>query len=83
VDDSGDESCCSAVGTAEVTCDSAACVSALAEVPVTWATAVPCALSAAVLVVGCGAVNGTAFVALAEAPAYPYIAAASWDHISA
>lgn len=69
VDDRGEESCCSAVGTAEVTCDSTAWVFVLAEVPVAWATAAPCPASPAGLVVGCGGVNGDKVDAAAEEPA--------------
>lgn len=41
VGDRGDASCCSAVGTVEVTCDSTAWVLVLAAVPVACATAAP------------------------------------------
>lgn len=69
MDDSGDASCCRAVGTVEVTCDRTACASVLAELPVAWATAAPCPARPAGLLAGCGAVNGVKSDALAEAPA--------------
>ncbi len=42
VDDRGDASCCSAVGTVEVSCDRTAWVLVLAEVPMASATAALC-----------------------------------------
>ncbi|GFG97701.1 hypothetical protein MTIM_35800 [Mycobacterium timonense] len=41
VDDSGEASCCRAVGTVEVTCDRTAWVSVLAELLTAWPTASP------------------------------------------
>jgi hypothetical protein len=64
----GDASPCSAVGTAEVSCDSTACVFA-ADVPLAWATAAACPASPPGLVVGAGGVNGVSVVACADAPA--------------
>src|ERR1700677_316195 len=73
-----DASDCSVLGTPESTFwvapagEAAAWVTAAAWVPVP-----------AGLVVGGGGLNGVTVVAAAEAPAYPYIAPASWAHISA
>jgi hypothetical protein len=48
-----------------------------------WVTAAAWVPVPAGLVVCGGEVNGLNVVAAAEAPAYPFIAAASWAHISA
>lgn len=68
-DDRGEASPCSAVGTVEVTCDSAAWVFVAAEVPVACATAIPCAASAVGLAVWGGGVNGVSVAAAADEPA--------------
>jgi hypothetical protein len=54
VEVTGDASLCSAVGTAEVSCDSTVCVFVAAEVPVAWATAASWPPSPPGLVVGAG-----------------------------
>lgn len=69
VDDSGEDRFCSAVGTVEVTWVSTAWVFVAVELPVTWATAAPCAASPDGLVVCCGEVNGGNIAAAADAAA--------------
>src|ERR1700739_3319308 len=65
----GEASPCSAVGTAEVSCDSTVCVLAAADVPVAWASAAAWPPSPPGLVL-CGAgVNGGSVVADADTPA--------------
>src|ERR1700677_343638 len=76
--DAADASDCSVLGTCE-----SAFWTAPAGVAAAWATAAAWVPVPAGLVVGGGGLNGVTVVAAAEAPAYPYIAAASWGHISA
>src|SRR5271169_4078826 len=76
-DDDGEASPCSALGSAETSCDSVLCW-VPAGVDAAWATAADCAVSPPGLVVCCGSANGVSCVAAADEPAYPYIAAASW-----
>lgn len=80
VDAAGDASCCSAAGTADVSCDSVVCVLP-AEVPAACVAAAAWPVSPLGLVVEVGGVNGVIVVAVAEALAYPYIAATSSAHI--
>src|SRR5579875_1574913 len=68
-DDVGDARFCSAVGTAEVNCDSVDCVLVPAAVPDAWVTAAAWPASPAGLVVCAGAVNGVTLAAAADAPA--------------
>lgn len=82
VDDAGAASPCSVCGMANIACDSVAWVFEVADVAVAWATAAPWVASAVGLVVCCGGVNGVNVDAAAEEAAYPYMAAASWAHIS-
>ncbi|PQM45478.1 hypothetical protein C1Y40_04374 [Mycobacterium talmoniae] len=69
---------CNAFCTAEISW----LVCELPAVLAAWPTAAACPASPAALVTGCGAVNGVTWVAVADWPAYPYIAAASCAHIS-
>ena len=69
VDEVGDVSCCSAVGTAEVNCDSVACVLVLADVPVAWVAAAACPATAPGAVVCGAAVNDGTLVAAADCAA--------------
>jgi hypothetical protein len=69
VEGKGDASPCSAVGTAEVSCDSTVCVFVAAEVPVAWATAAAWPACPPGLVVVAGGVNGVSVVADADEPA--------------
>src|SRR5580693_29969 len=73
-----DASDCSVLGTPASTFWAAP-----AGVAAAWATAAAWVLVPAGLVVGGGGLNGVTVVAAAEAPAYAYIAPASWAHISA
>src|SRR3984885_13108946 len=73
-----DPSDCSALGTWASTFWAAPAGEATA-----WVTAAAWVPVPAGLVVGGGGLNGVTVVAAAQAPAYPYIAAASWAHISA
>src|SRR5271169_321572 len=78
LNDPPEASDCSVLGT----CESMFWV-APAGVAAAWVTAAAWVLVPAGLVVGGGGLNGVTVAAAAEAPAYPYIAAASWAHISA
>ncbi|MGH3552943.1 MAG: hypothetical protein ACRDT5_10150, partial [Mycobacterium sp.] len=84
VDDADDdENCCSAWGTVEVetSCgviDAVVCAEVPAEVLAALATAAACPANPAGLVVCAGGVNGVTVEAADDAPAYPYMAAASW-----
>src|ERR1700733_13995482 len=69
---------CSVLGTCE-----SMFWAAPAGVAAAWVTEAAWVLVPAGLVVGGGGLNGVTVVAAAEAPAYPYIAAASRAHISA
>lgn len=62
--------------------DAVVCAEVPAGVLAAWVTAADCPASPAGLVVWGGASNGVICTAAADAPAYPYIAAASWAHIS-
>lgn len=66
LDASGDASPCSAVGTADISCDSVLCTPLPAAVPVTWAKAAAWPASPAGLVVCAGCVNGVNVDAAAE-----------------
>src|SRR6202453_3487690 len=76
--DCADASDCSVLGTWESMFWAAPAGEAAA-----WLTAAAWVPVPAGLVVGGGGLNGVTVVAAAEAPAYPYIAPASWAHISA
>ncbi|ORV60536.1 hypothetical protein AWC06_14530 [Mycobacterium fragae] len=78
---------CSAGGTVVVdtSCgviDAVVCAEVPAGVLAALATAAACPATPAGLVVRAGGVNGDTVDATCEAAAYPYIAAASWAHIS-
>jgi hypothetical protein len=75
----GDARLCRVWGIPEISCgpdDMSVSTSVPPEVPAA------CPVSPPELVVCGGVANGVTCAAVAEAPAYPYIAAASWAHIS-
>src|ERR1700729_3206625 len=74
---------CSVCGTADISCVNPDWVLVPADVPRAWATAGPWPADPAGLVVCGGSVNGVNWVASAAESAYPYIAVASWAHMSA
>jgi hypothetical protein len=82
----GDDRLCRACGVLEINCgpeDMSVSRSVPPEVPTDWAAAATWPAGPLGLVVWGGEVNGLTCDAVAEAPAYPYIAEASWAHISA
>src|SRR5271169_4455039 len=81
LDAAGAAALVSALGTAESACWIVLCALP-AAVPVAWLTAADCPALPPGLVVCWGGLNGASDVAVAEEAAYPYIAAASWAHIS-
>jgi hypothetical protein len=88
VEDAAEESCCSAWGTAaaEANCgvvaDAVVCAAVPAGVPAAFVTTAAWSVSPSILVVCGGGMNGVIVVASDDALAYPYMAAASWAHIS-
>jgi hypothetical protein len=68
-EDAGVARFCSAGGTPDISCDSAACVLVLADVAVVWVTAAAWSASPPTLVFCCGALNGVTSVATADDPA--------------
>jgi hypothetical protein len=81
-DVAGDASPSSALGVATEVRGDTVCTPVPAEVPAAWVTAPASPVNPAGLVVCSGVVNPVNVDAADDAPAYPYIAAASCAHIS-
>src|SRR6202012_1539370 len=74
-DEAGDARLCSEPDNPDISCCSEVCC---APAVVAWATAADCAAGPLLLVFCCGVTNAVSRLAIADEPAYPYMAAASW-----